>query len=104
METKYVYREQQEMQTEYGGEPSEDAIGNERDVAKDGENARKRRTSFAMNVRSTIVEARYPARSVIVVMPRSLSSAAAVGQLCNDHERAFEPAPPLDDQRRIELA
>jgi hypothetical protein len=32
---------------------------------------RKRRTSSAMNVRSTIVEARYPARSVIVVMPRT---------------------------------
>jgi hypothetical protein len=45
---------------------------------------RKRRTSFAMNVRSTIVEARYPAKSVIVVMPRNLSSATAVGQLCND--------------------
>jgi hypothetical protein len=45
---------------------------------------RKRRTSFARNVRSTIVEARYPARSVIVIMPWSLSSAAAVGQLCND--------------------
>jgi hypothetical protein len=41
---------------------------------------RKRRISFVMNVRSTTVEARYPARSVIVVMPWSLSSA----QLCND--------------------
>jgi hypothetical protein len=29
------------MQTEHRGEPSEDAIGNERDVAKDAENAQE---------------------------------------------------------------
>jgi hypothetical protein len=40
-QTNYVYRQQQEMQTEYRGEPSKDAIGNERDVAKHAKNAQE---------------------------------------------------------------
>jgi hypothetical protein len=40
---------------------------------------RKRRISFVMNVRSTIVEARYPARSVIVVMALDLFQLLLLG-------------------------
>ena len=46
---------------------------------------RKRRISFAIKVRSTIVEAMYPARSVIVVMTLDLYFGPfAVGQSCSD--------------------
>jgi hypothetical protein len=63
---------------------------------------RKRRISFVMNVRSTIVEARYPARSVIVVMAWTFSAVAVGVQFCND-QRLITPAGIVEMSLAVDL-
>jgi hypothetical protein len=62
------------MQTEYRGREARTPYAMNATLLR-MPRTRKRRISFVKNVRSTIVEARYPARSVIVVTPLDSFSA-----------------------------
>src|SRR6185437_1762934 len=63
---------------------------------------RRARISFVMKVRSTIVDAMYPAISVIVVMARPPFSGLAVGQLCSGR-RLITPAGIAEMSLAVDL-